>query len=361
MGMKSEADYLEELVAFASVTADKKASKACAEHCAEFFKSHGLHTKLIESDGYPNVVATAQKTKKPKVMLQCHMDVVPAGDKLFKMKREDGKLKGRGTFDMKFACASYMKLINDLGKDTSKYDFGIMLSFDEEIGGHNGVEALLNQGYGANVCILPDSGKDWHLESTGNGAWFVKLSKTGKNAHGSVPHKGINAAEILTRTIHELHKLREDYSDEELTLSLTKISSGKAMNQIPDHAEAVLDIRFKTSEIYESLKAQVEKICLKHGVDSKNIELFSCINVDTEKPEIIDFIRTAETVLGRKIPKSHSVGSTDARYFCAHNIPCVVIQPNGGGRHADSEWVDAEGVIQLTTILRKYLEQCAII
>ena len=224
--IKTEADYLKELVAFPSVTADKKASKECAEHCAAFFKNHGLHTEIIESDGYPSVIATSQKTKTPKVFLQCHMDVVPADDTLFVISVE-GKLFGRGVFDMKFACASYMRMLDELGDDINKYDFGIMLTFDEEIGGHNGVEALLKQGYGADVCILPDSGKNWRLQATGNGAWFIRLTKTGKNAHGSMPQIGINAAEILTEVLIELYKLREQYKPEDLTLSLTKLNSGK--------------------------------------------------------------------------------------------------------------------------------------
>lgn len=358
---KTEADYLEELVAFPSITSDKEALKKCAEFCAEFFENRGLHTKLIESKGYPNVIATTRNVKRPKVLLQCHMDVVPAKDELFMMKRGGGRLTGRGAFDMKFACASYMRLVDKLAKDIRKYDFGIMLTFDEEIGGRNGVEALLKKGYGASVCILPDSGKNWRLESSAHGAWFVRLSKTGKNAHGSLPKKGINAAEILTQAINDLYKIRKEYSDSELSLSLTQINSGKAMNQIPDYAEAVLDIRFKNDGIYGSLKRRIEQICSRYGVEINNIELFPCINVDSKEAEITEFIRVAEDVLGGKISTCHSEGSTDARYFCSRNIPCVVIQPNGGGRHGDDEWVDAEGLAHLTAILYKFITKNAII
>jgi acetylornithine deacetylase/succinyl-diaminopimelate desuccinylase-like protein len=358
---KTEADYLEELVAFPSITSDKEALKKCARFCVDFFKSRGLYTELIESEGYPNVMATTRKVKRPKVLLQCHMDVVPAKDELFTMKRDGGKLTGRGAFDMKFACASYMKLLDELGDDIGKYDFGIMLSFDEEIGGRKGVEALLKQGYGSEVCILPDSGKNWRLETSAHGAWFVRLSKIGKNAHGSLPKNGVNAAEILTQAINDLNKLRREYSDSELSLSLTQINSGKAMNQIPDYAEAVLDIRFKNDSLYQSLKTQIEKVCSKYKIEVNNIELFPCVNIDTKEAEITEFIRVAEGVLGGKISTGHSEGSTDARYFCANNIPCIVIQPNGGGRHSDNEWVDAKGLQDLTAILLKFITKHAII
>lgn len=358
---KSEADYLEELIAFRSVSADKKASKECAEFCAGFFEGLGLYTKLIESDGYPNVVATTTKTKRPKVLLQCHMDVVPAESGLFKMKRDDGKLMGRGTFDMKFACASYMKLVERLGKDINKYDFGIMLTFDEEIGGHHGVEALLDKGYSADVCILPDSGKNWQLESSAHGAWFLELSKEGRNAHASLPEQGVNAAQILIDTINDIKKFCGKYSKSDLAVSLTRINSGEAMNQIPGYAEAVLDIRFRNANIQTSLRDKIERICESREVDFHTKVLASCMSVEANLPEINEFIEIAGQVLGRRISKGHSLGTTDARYFCAKEIPCIVIQPDGGGRHGDDEWVDQKGVESLTEIIHKYIEACAII
>lgn len=356
---KTEADYLSELVAFRSVSADKEASKACAEFCAGFFNALGLYTKLIESDGYPNVIATTRKTKTPKVLLQCHMDVVPAENELFKLRRAGGKLIGRGAFDMKFACASYMKLAEKLGEDIKDYDFGIMLTFDEEIGGRNGVEALLDKGYSADICILPDSGKNWQLESSAHGAWFLELSKSGKNAHASLPEQGINAAQILIDTINEIKKFCKKYSESDLAVSLTRINSGKAMNQIPDYAEAVLDIRFRNMKVQTSLRDKIEKICESHSVDFHTKVLAGCMSVETKTPEVSEFIKVAERVLGRKISKGHSLGTTDARYFCARGIPCIVIQPDGGGRHSDDEWVDEKGVESLTEIIHKYLQDYA--
>lgn len=356
--VKTEEDYLKELVAFPSVSADKKASKECARFCAKFFKSYGLHTELIESDGFPNVVATTQTTRTPNILLQCHMDVVPAATKLFDMKKADGRLMGRGTFDMKFACASYMKLVDELADELEDYDFGIMLSFDEEIGGANGVKALLDMGYGAKVCLLPDSGKDWHLEASAHGAWFLKLSKQGKNAHASMPDQGVNAAEILLDAVNEIKKACEEHPKDDLALSLTRMHSGDAMNQIPDYAEAVLDIRFKHAAIYESLSRRIERICQKYKVKTETAVMADCMNVDAAKEEVVDFIRIAEDVLRRKIPTGHSLGATDARFFCARRIPCIVIQPDGGGRHSDDEWVDQAGLTQLTAILNRYIREC---
>lgn len=359
---KTEANFLADLVAFRTISAipNTVEMKVCANYCAEFFTKQGLFAKTGEVNGFPHVIATSQKTKSPKIFLQAHLDVVPAEDKLFKMTQRDGKYLGRGVFDMKFACASYMKLAERLSANLQAYDFGIMLTFDEEIGGHHGVEALLKQGYSCEVCVLPDSGTNWQLESSGNGAWFVQIATTGKSAHGSLPAQGVNAAEKLIKVLAAIEPLKNNYSEDNLTLSVTKLESGQAINQIPAQAEATLDIRYRHKDIYSQLKTEIESICKKHDAQVETVAWGPCVSVDTEHPKVVDFIKVAEEILDKKISQSHSTGATDARYFCEYDIPCIVIQPNGGGLHADNEWVDAKGVEDLTEILFNFITKCAI-
>ncbi len=357
--MKTESDYLEDLIRFASVSSDddKQPLEECARHCSAAFKRRGLYTELLESGGFPIVYASSQPTKKPKLLLQCHMDVVPADKSFFKMTKQKGRLMGRGVFDMKFACASYLKVLDRLEDNLKEYDFGIMLSFDEEIGGSNGVKAFLDKGYGAEVCILPDSGKNWCLESSANGAWFIKILVEGKNAHGSMPHLGINAAEKLSKIIEDINKLRNEYPEEELTVSLTGLKAGKATNQIPDHAEATFDIRYRDENVLAKIKTALEKVCAQPNIEIKTLVMGACMDVDTKHPKVVSFIKTAEDVLDKKISYSHSTGSTDARFFCAKDIPTIVIQPDGGGRHSNDEWVDEKGLGQLTEILYRYIRE----
>jgi acetylornithine deacetylase/succinyl-diaminopimelate desuccinylase-like protein len=85
------------------------------------------------------------------------------------------------------------------------------------------------------------------------------------------------------------------------------------------------------------------------------------MKVDVNKQEVIDFVKVAEQVLGRKVPSGHSLGTTDARYFCAYSVPCVVIQPDGGGRHADEEWIDEKGLSDFCEIIHKYILEYAIL
>lgn len=357
--MNTEEDYLKKLVSFASVSTDQNESKKCAQYCADFFIKAGLHTNIIEHKGYPNVIATTRKTKKPKIFLYCHMDVVPGKLELFQMKKIDGKLTGRGVFDMKFACASYMKLIDKLGKIIDQYDFGVMLVFDEEIGGRNGAEALLKDGYSCEVCVLPDSGRNWQIECEAKGPWFIRISMSGKNAHGSVAFEGVNAAELLLPATNEIVKLRDDYNYLDLSLNLTEINSGTAMNQIPDHAECVFDIRFRDKQIFEKVKSQIEHICQKYQAKLETIEYGDCMNFDKEGEHIVSYKAIAEQVLEKPVEFYGSPGANDGRYFCAYGIDCVIMQPVGGCMHSDDEWIESGGMEKFTEINLRFIKQYA--
>jgi len=356
---KTEEDYLEQLVGFASVSANLEMSKKCARWCADFFENKGLRTNIVEYGGYPSVIATTLDTKQPKLFFYCHMDVVPAKTELFKLRKTKDKLLGRGVFDMKFACASYMKMLDSLGADIDKYDFGIMLVFDEEIGGRNGAEALLNDGYGCEVCVLPDSGRNWSMEFEAKGPWFIRVSKTGKSAHGSMAFEGVNAAELLLPATHEIIQLREQYAYEELSLNLTKNLAGKAMNQIPNYAESVFDIRFRDQAIYQAIKHQIDQICQKHDASLETVEYGDSMNFSKDEPYMRKYLSIAEEVLGQKVPYYSSPGANDGRYFCAVGIPCVIIQPKGGCMHSDTEWIEIGGMEKLTEINLRFIKECA--
>jgi acetylornithine deacetylase/succinyl-diaminopimelate desuccinylase-like protein len=353
--MQDEIDYLAKLVSFKTETQDKIELKKSAQYLSAFFESKNLHTEILTKNEYPNIVATSQKTKRPKIFLQAHMDVVPAKPEQYELREREGKLYGRGVFDMKFAVASYMKLLDLLEENIGKYDFGIMLTFDEEVGGMNGVDALLKDGYGSEAVILPDSGRNWMLENSAMGTWFLKLSKRGKNAHGSLPEKGVNSAEILAQALAEIVDIRKDFLPDDLTATLTVFNSGKAINQVPDYAEAILDIRYKNKAVLKKIDNKIEKISKKFELTSETHMLGGCVDVSTDDPLVKKFIDVTEDVIKREVKTGHSKGSTDGRYFCAQNIPCIVIQPDGGGRHSDEEWIDKNGIQDLTQILYRYI------
>lgn len=354
--MKSEIEYLQQLVKFPTVSGDHVSAKTCAEFCATFFERHGMYTKIVKSGEFYNLIATTRQTRSPKILLQAHMDVVAADDSCFEIKTEGDNIIGRGVFDMKFACANYMVLVERLKDTLQDYDFGIMLTFDEEIGGKNGVDFLLNEGYSCEVCILPDGGDNWRLEASANGAWFVRLIADGKSAHGSRPEEGVNAADRLTKVTAKLQqKYASNASLDDVTCALTGLQSGEAMNQIPDHAEATFDIRYRDQACFEKIKQFVEDIAKDGNVRVVTLDGSPPAALDTDHPAVKHFYRTAEHVLGASLETCHSFGASDARFFARRNIPCIIIRPNGGGAHSEGEWIKQADLPVFTELLVQYV------
>lgn len=354
--MKTEADYLKKLVSFKTVSAEPanfSEMNKCAEYIAQFYRDKNYFVVEESSNGFPSVYASPLNTKNPRVLLQAHLDVVPAGNDLFNMRDTSDKLIGRGVFDMKFAAACFMKLADEL--DNQKPDYGVMVTFDEEIGGFDGVEYMLGKGYSCDVVVIPDGGLDWTLETSAKGAWFIDIKKKGKSAHGSVPHEGVNAAQKLVESLHRIIKLQENYDPRDLTITLSKLNSGKAANQIPDFAVATFDIRYKTKDLLKQLTDQIKTIAHNDGLVIETQAFGECIEGKTEHPQVKKFVNVAEKILDRKIKKGHSSGSTDARFFDANNIPCIVIQPGGGGRHAENEWIDKKDLAVFTSVLKNFI------
>lgn len=352
-------NILNNIIEMSSVSAYKMQAKQCLDYHHDYLKQYGMSVDNHTSSGFSSLVATTKDSKNPKVLLQAHIDVVPAPDKAFQMVERDGKLYGRGVYDMKFAAACYLQLVEDLKDELDQYDFGIMLTTDEEVGGENGVGYLLDQGYSAEVCVLPDGGNDWALETACNGIWMVELIAEGKTAHGSRPWEGENAINKLTDLIHEIRDLFGDCQPYQHSLTVGQIGGGTAINQVPGLAKATLDMRFTDNAGYEKFRKDIENLANKTGVTLETIVHTDDCHTDVENPYIASFINIAEQVRGQKLETCRSFGSTDARFFTAHDIPTIVIRPVGGGHHSDEEWIDKTSLEEFYQVLKAYVVETA--
>ena len=68
----------------------------------------------------PVLVLTTRDTKRPKLMLHAHLDVAPAPASELKLTARDGRYYGRGVFDMKYAAATFLHLLLELGDDLTR-------------------------------------------------------------------------------------------------------------------------------------------------------------------------------------------------------------------------------------------------
>ncbi len=354
---------LEKLISFKTVTGNYQECERAFSWIKKELKGLPLYFSELKFNSFPALLITTKKTKTPNIWLVAHIDVVDAEKKLFKPTVKRGKLYGRGAYDMKFAVAIYMQLLNDLRNELNKYNLGVMLTSDEEIGGANGVPKILQKGYKSKVCFLPDGAEYKKIDTAVKGVWHLKVKSYGKPVHASRPWLGINAINELTNFLRESQEMifkKKNKDHWHNTMVIGKINGGRATNYVADYAESLVDVRFISEKDYQKIKNSFNETAKKYH----KIKIESVIKADAFISDFNNKYVKLYRDVAKKIGKFEykptvSHGSSDARFFSAKNIPTIVTYPKGGGHHTNNEWIDLEELKKLYSIIKKYVENCA--
>lgn len=318
-------------------------SVAAIEYVTTELRQAGLHVKTFESGGYHSVVGTSRHTKRPKVMLLGHIDVIPVKDQSqLQLRKSNDKLYGRGVFDMKFAIAGYIHFIRTHRHQLKELDFGIMINSDEEVGGFHGAKLLAEQGWGGDIIVNPDGGDNWQVESMAKGIWMVDLVATGKSAHGSRPWEGKSAIDTLLPALSQIIALFDNQERMGTTCNVGRLQAGDSFNQVAAQGRAVLDIRSYDSNDAEAKLKQAAAIAKTCGVQLSIKRMGPPVHIDTGHPAVVSFAKHTAAVSGQPSGFTPSFGGTDARWFSAADMQPIVIRPIGGGSHSDHEWLQAD-------------------
>ncbi len=354
-------ELLRTLVEIPTTTTNLEANHEALDFIDRYLSERGLFVRRHEFDGHESLVATTQNTKTPTIMLAAHLDVVPAPPRLFKLVEKDGKFYGRGTCDMKFAIAAYLQLVDDLQEDLHHYDFGIMITTDEETGGRYGVAALLKAGYHSQACVLPDGGENWALEQSAKGILWMNLTAIGKSSHASRPWEGENAVEKMLLFLQAMQQeLFVEQNEDTNTCNIGTIQGGSTPNQVPEACSARIDIRFLNKKEQHRLFGRITELCDMYDITYETVLNDSAINIDLADPFVVSFAQSVEKLTGQPLVTTRSKAASDARYFAAHGIPALVIYPPGGGLHSNEEWIDVKGFYLFKDLILDYLAKTAV-
>lgn len=183
----------------------------------ELVKSIFFNSLREDYEGSPNVVGVLKgKSREGRsVILNGHIDVVPAGDES-KWKYEpyagdvvDGKLYGRGTTDMKGGnMATLIALETVIALDVQLKGDIIYESVIEEETGGAGTLSAIQRGYQADVTIIPEPSEMRIFPKQQGSLWF-DIDVTGISAHGGTRYEGVSALEKGWIVFNEILKLEE--------------------------------------------------------------------------------------------------------------------------------------------------------
>lgn len=246
-----------------------------AEIVKKFFRKEGIRYRIFENKkGRTNVIGYVG-TGKPRLIIACHLDTVPAGDGWktdpFKAVVKKERIYGRGANDNKGPLASMLiagKIIKGMQKKI-KGQLILACVADEEEGSKNGMYYLVKKNkLQGEYAIVPDISREmkW-INIAEKGILKLKVTSTGKQAHGSRPHQGINAVWNMIDFLNMVRKYRMRYRKHWLlskpTLNLGVIKGGQASNIVPGKCQALLDIRYIPGQRPSRIVRDIKKIAMK--------------------------------------------------------------------------------------------------
>ncbi len=346
--------YLETLVGFYPVSSQQENVLNLLEYVKTHVDNHNMQSEFLLDSGIHSLYAHPKGLKKSRLLLQAHIDVVPGAQQPFKV--EDGKYYGRGSYDMLFATACYMRLLDELSDTIPDLDLGIMLSGDEELGGFHGVKSFIENGYSTAVCILPDAGESFGaLNTAAKGVYSCTIKINGKSHHGSRPWEGDGAAIKLVHFLHEFEQAFDPSSRDNTTMTVAVLKSGDVDNKGPSSAQATLDIRYRDKKDLQRVQQILEQKLEEYNGEIVNLVEGSDYQLDNNHQDVLHFIELYEKHFGGTIAENKSHGSSDARFFAEKNIPVIMLRPEGGGAHGDNEWVSIDEVEKFYQLLKEYV------
>lgn len=343
---------LTHLVRIPSVSSDPQACREIIDFIRDDISSYNLHVRGDFTADNPWLLATTQDTNEPDILLAAHLDVVPAAH--YDLENRDGKLYGRGVYDMKFAAACYLQFLRLHADKLASLNIGVLFTTDEERDSAS-MPAVMATGLRPKVVFLPDGGDDWMIEQRAKGFHHVRLTVSGTAAHGSRPWEGKNALHDLIDILNQLRETYPSENKEDTTLAVTRIVAGQAFNQIPADAWADIDFRSFSKQDIDTYKQRLADFTKEYNLTVTLINTNYSVAFDQTLPVVQPFLAALRQHLGTDITYCDAYGGTDARFFAQYNIPCIIIEPHGGGRHADTEWLKVDDLGRFYQLIENWL------
>jgi acetylornithine deacetylase len=277
----------------------------------------------------------------------------------FAPRVEDGRLFGRGAYDMKASLAAIMLAGREAARHSLSGDVVVTAVCDEEVASIG--TARIAERYRADAAIVAEP-TELRLALAHRGFVAFEIETQGRAAHGSRPDLGVDAiarmGPVLVRLEELDRRLRADPTHRLLgsgSLHAGIISGGQEYSSYPERCLLQGERRTIPGETVVQLEEELRG--LLGDVDGEARVVFSRepFEADEDSP-FVELVR-------RHAGEPEIVGVpfwADSALLAAAGIPTVVLGPVGEGAHATVEWVDlasAERCAEIYTAVA--LELCA--
>jgi acetylornithine deacetylase len=336
---------------------------------ASWLRDAGLDVTVVEPvPGRPSVVGVLRGSGGgSSLMLNAHVDTVGAGGMSapFAPYTQDGRVYGRGAYDMKASLAAIMLTARSARSLRLKGDVIVTAVADEEVASL-GTSAVLSQ-FRADYAIVTEP-TELRLCLAHKGFVWLEVETTGVAAHGSRSDLGVDAiahmGRILTGVLDVNKRLHEGPRHVLLgtgSIHASLIEGGQEMSTYPARCVAKLERRTVPGENGESSLREIVDLI---GLETSPPRSPGTMG-EASPPHSLGRARVGARITLERPPSEVApdhgislavaeaaqnpviIGATywmDMALLNGAGIPCVAFGPEGEGEHADVEWVDVASV-----------------
>ena len=337
---------------------------------ADWARGGGLEVELDEAaPGRPNVIATARGTGGGRtLLLNAHMDTVGYAGMADPLspRIEEGRLYGRGAYDMKAGLAACLVAAAEAAKRGLRGNVVVTAVVDEELTSI-GTESVLKR-VRADAAIVAEP-TQMQVAVAHKGFVAFEVETHGRAAHGSRPDLGIDAIakmghilvglEALDRSLRErpTHRLLGSGS-----LHTGVVAGGTEFSTYPERCVLKAERRTVPGESLDQIEGELQGLLDRVERDDpdfkgtwRTVAARHPFEVD-ENEEIVRLVRSQGS-------PANPVGESfwaDSALIAESLIPTVLFGPGGEGAHALVEWVSIADVERCAAVfLSVATEFCA--
>jgi len=339
-----------------------------ATRLGEMMRALGMETTEYEAaPGRVSVVGRLPGTGGGRsLMLYGHVDTVgiAAMPEPFSATVRDGKLYGRGSYDMKggvTACLATVKALRDAGV-ALRGDVLIACVADEEVASIGMAEVLRH--VRADAAVVTEA-TELRVCLAHRGFSWVEVETLGVAAHGSRFDLGIDANMRMGRFLARLDSLEKELRARPPhalvgppSLHAAVLRGGTGTSTYADHCRLEIERRTVPGETEEQVLSEIRAITERLSSEDATFRATvrpmltrDSFEVRRDAPIVNAVLGAATAVLGATPEVVGQPYWMDAALLSAVGIDTVVIGPTGAGAHALEEWVELKSIAQLTEIL----------
>jgi acetylornithine deacetylase len=335
--------------------------------------------------GRPNVLGRINPGGSPSLLLNGHIDVVPADAALwtsdpFTPVRAGGWLTGRGAGDMKGGFAMGLLAVAALRRvmpDALSGELTFLSVIEEECTG-NGTLAACSAGVLADAVVLLEP-TDLGLMLGGVGIVWVEIEIVGHPAHAESADRAVNPVRYIPGIVRALAGLEDELNKpgadsafgllaRPYNVNIGTVAAGDWASSVPARATLGVRVGFPRSLTPEEALDRVRSAVLGAAADdpwladhppSVRPAGFRAEGylIDDDHPLVTALAAAHAGAHGRVPPRRFVLGSTtDARYYLNQfGVPAVAYGPRSRNIHAIDEAVELASIVSGARSLVRFI------